>query len=90
MLIVKSFLHIALTVLLIMLVLMIFISPVVDLPKTALRSQQSLLILLLGIISLVSRGLVRGNSQTPNFSVEGEAEPVLQFGPSACICVLLC
>jgi hypothetical protein len=86
----KRFMQITVAALLVVLVLAVFVSPAVNLPKTALRSQQSALILLIGMMLAASRILAPGIRCTPELLLEDTGHPVPYSGPSALIQVLLC
>ncbi len=70
----KRLVQITVAVLLVALVLAVFVSPAVDLPKTALRSQSVLLVVIGMIVAACRVLLLGGMNRTPGFFLDDTAD----------------
>jgi hypothetical protein len=84
-------LHLIVTLVLLVAVLVVFVSPVAALPGTALRAQQAAMVIFLSIALAAHRILVRFFSAPLHSIVASVPAPAAPLSsPSILTCVLLC
>lgn len=84
-------LHLVITLALLLAVLVVFVSPVADLPSTALRSQQAALLVILSIALAAHRVLLRFLPTLAQQLTTSPSAPLAPLSsPSMLTCVLLC